>query len=84
MEIKPYEKFRFENNEVGMDDVSIMYLQRSDCTESEDDAQSITVSCRNNGVARFINIKTENWSLENAEEMIALLKDFEKRAGLCD
>jgi len=84
MEIKPYENFHFEDNEVGIDDVSITYLQRSDCTEGEDDTQSITISCRNNGVARFLNIKTENWSLENAEEMLALLKDFEKRAGLCD
>jgi len=84
MEIKPYENFHFEDNEVGIDDVSITYLQGSDCTENEDDTQSITISCRNNGVARFLNIKTENWSLENAEEMLALLKDFEKRAGLCD
>lgn len=84
MEIKSYENFHFEDNEVGIDDVSITYLQRSDCTENEDDTQSITISCRNNGVARFLNIKTENWSLENAEEMLALLKDFEKRAGLCD
>lgn len=84
MEIKPYENFHFEDNEVGIDDVSITYLQSSDCTENEDNVQSITISCRNNGVARFLNIKTENWSLENAEEMLALLKDFEKRAGLCD
>lgn len=84
MEIKPYENFHFEDNEVGIDDVSITYLQGSDCTENEDDTQSITISCRNNGVARFLNIKTENWSLESAEEMLALLKDFEKRAGLCD
>jgi len=84
MEIKPYENFHFEDNEVGLDDVSITYLQNSDCTESGDDVQSITISCRNNGTARFLNIKTENWSLENAEEMLALLKDFEKRAGLCD
>ena len=84
MEIKSYENFKFEDNEVGIDDVSITYLQGSDCTENEDDTQSITISCRNNGVARFLNIKTENWSLENAEEILALLKDFEKRAGLCD
>ena len=84
MEIKPYENFHFEDNEVGIDDVSITYLQGSDCTENEDETQSITISCRNNGVARFLNIKTENWSLENTEEMLAILKDFEKRAGLCD
>lgn len=84
MEIKSYEDFKFEDNKIGIDDVSITYLQNSDCTENEDNVQSITISCRNNGVARFLNIKTENWSLENAEEMLALLKDFEKRAGLCD
>lgn len=84
MEIKSYEDFKFEDNKIGIDDVSITYLQNSDCTESEDNVQSITISCRNNGVTRFLNIKTENWSLENAEEMLVLLKDFEKRAGLCD
>lgn len=84
MEIKSYEDFKFEDNKIGIDDVSITYLQNSDCTENQDDVQSITISCRNNGVARFLNIKTENWSLENVEEMLALLKDFEKRAGLCD
>lgn len=84
MEIKSYENFKFEDNKIGIDDVSITYLQNSDCTESKDETQSITISCRNNGVTRFLNIKTENWSLENAEEMLALLKDFEKRAELCD
>ena len=84
MEIKPYENFHFEDDEVGIDDVSITYLQNSDCTENRDDVQSITISCRNNSTARFLNIETENWSLENAEEMLALLKDFEKRAELCD
>lgn len=84
MEIKSYEDFKFEDNKIGIDDVSITYLQNSDCTENQDDVQSITISCRNNGAARFLNIKTENWSLENIDEMVALLKDFEKRAELCD
>ena len=84
MEIKSYEDFKFEDNKIGIDDVSITYLQNSDCTENGDDVQSITISCRNNGTARFLNIKTENWSLGDAEEILALLKDFEKRAGLCD
>lgn len=83
MEIKSYEDFKFEDELVGVDDVSITYLQNSDCTEEDENAQSIIISTRNNGVGRFINIKTENWSFNDVDELIKLIEDFKKRAGLC-
>lgn len=83
MEIKAYEDFKFEDGHIGIDDVSITYLQNSDCTEEDENVQSITISTRNNGVGRFINIKTENWSFDDVDELIKLIEDFKKRAGLC-
>ena len=83
MEIKAYEDFKFEEEFVGIDDISITYLQNSDCTEEDENVQSITISTRNNGISRFINIKTENWSFDDINELEELIKDFKQRAGLC-
>ena len=83
MEIKAYEGFKFEDEFVGIDDVSVTYLQNSDCTEEDENVQSITISTRNNGIGRFINIKTENWSIGDISELEELIKDFKQRAGLC-
>lgn len=81
--IKNYEDFKFEDGHIGIDDVSITYLQNSDCTEEDENVQSITISTRNNGVGRFVNIKTENWSFDDINELEELIKDFKQRAGLC-
>ena len=83
MEIKVYEDFKFEDGHIGIDDVSITYLQNSDCTEEDENVQSITISTRNNGIGRFVNIKTENWSFDDINELEDLIKDFKQRAGLC-
>ncbi len=85
MEIKAYEDFQFEDGHIGIDDVSITYLQNSDCSgkDGEDSVQSITMSTRNNGCARFINIKTDSWSISDVNEIVNLIEDFKKRAELC-
>lgn len=85
MEIKAYEDFQFEDELVGIDDVSITYLQNSDCSgeDGKETVQSITMSTRNNGCARFINIKTDSWSINDVDELVKLIKDFKKRAELC-
>lgn len=83
--IKNYEDFKFEDGHIGVDDVSITYLQNSDCSgeDGEEEVQSITISTRNNGVSRFVNIKTESWSFDDIDELKKLIKDFKQRAGLC-
>ena len=85
MEIKAYEDFQFEDKLVGVDDVSITYLQNSDCSgeDGKENVQSITMSTRNNGCSRFINIKTNSWSINDVDELIKLVEDFKKRAELC-
>lgn len=84
MEIKPYENYHFDDEIVGIDDVSVTYLQNSDCTgeDGKEDVQSITISTRNNACARFINIKTDSWSISDIDELIKLIKDFKRRSGL--
>ena len=87
MKVKPIETYwdDIEENEkemnVGIDEIAINYVQNGDCTET-DDVQQITISARNNGLARFINIKTDSWSIESEEELINLIQDFKKRAEL--
>lgn len=85
MEIKAYEDFKFEDGHIGIDNVAITYLQNSDCSgeDGEENVQSITISTRNNAVARFINIKTNSWSISDADELVKLIEDFKKRAELC-
>ena len=84
--IKEYENIDFtadsKNDGVYVDDVTVTYCQPGDCTEDDDIVQTLILSTRNNGMARFINIKTDNWSVENAEELKNIITDFEKRAGL--
>lgn len=79
--IKPFEKMNYGDSEVCINDCSIQYVQASDCTE-DDGAQSITISSRNNGVGRFLNIKTgeEGWSFDNIESLKILIDDFLKRS----
>lgn len=83
--ILPIEKINYKDWEIGVDDVSVTYVQASDCTE-EDGAQSITISTRNNGIARFLNIKTgeEGWSINNVQDLEKLIKDFKRRASYND
>ena len=75
-------EFNYKPQQIGIDDVSIQYVQAGDCTESEDNVQTITISSRNNGVGRFLNIKTDGWSFDNIDELTEIINDFKQRA-LC-
>ena len=80
----PFEEMKYGDYEVAVDDVSVQYVQASDCTEEEDGTQTITISTRNNGVSRFLHLKTgsEGWSFSDIEELEALIEDFKKRCYL--
>ena len=83
MEITPFEHMDFTDDTVCIDECSIDYVQSNDCAE-EDGAQALTISCRNNGVGRFINIKTgpEGWSINSTDDLVKLIEDFKKRASM--
>ena len=84
--IKTFEEvdFRKDDWEQYVDEVSVTYYQPNDCTESDEEGQSITLSARNNGMGRFINIKTENWSIDGVKALERLIEDFCIRAGIKD
>ena len=71
-----------EKDEVLLDEIICKYLQDADCTEDKDEPQEIILSSRDGGGGKFINIKTESWSITGdnfEEEIIPLLNDFKKR-----
>lgn len=72
-----------EDEQILLAEATIKYWQNPDCTEDrEADPQEIVVSTRDNGVAKFLNIKTENWSISDIEDLEFLIKDFKKRINL--
>ena len=71
-----------KNDQVLLAEITCKYWQNPDCTEDDEaDPQEIIISSRDNGIAKFINIKTENWSINGnlEEDLIPLLEDFKHR-----
>ena len=80
MEIRDNWKVEDNSSEyVVIGESSISYCQNGDCTEDFDDIQTITISTRDNGVSKFLNIKTDNWSISDVDDLVALLEDAKKR-----
>jgi len=70
------------DNQVLLDEAVITYVQNPDCTEDRDgDWQSLTLSIRDNGIDKFLNMKTDNWSFDNIEMLSVVIDDFCKRIG---
>ena len=71
----------YEGETILLEEMICTYLQEPDCTESRDDEpQSITISSRDGGGGKFINIKTDNWSVDtDLESLTVVLEDFKKR-----
>lgn len=70
------------DNQVLLDEAVITYVQNPDCTEDRDaDWQSLTLSIRDNGMDKFLNMKTNNWSFDNIEMLSVVIDDFCKRIG---
>ena len=91
LNIVPYEEATLnENGEwndetVVIDEVSIEYLQNTDCSgnDGNEEVQALKITARNNGVERFLNIKTDSWSIDSADELKAIIEDFKHRSGIC-
>ncbi len=82
MKIVSFEEGKFKDDEVVFDDISIKYTQNADCTEDDGTYQELDITSRNNGTARFINIKTEGWSIDNPNDLVDIINDFCKRADI--
>lgn len=71
------------DGQILLDSVTCTYLQGADCTENrEDDTQELTLSTRDGGGGKFINIKTDSWSINSPEEFLTILNDFKNRCGI--
>lgn len=71
------------DGQILLDSVTCTYLQEADCTENrEDDTQELTLSTRDGGGGKFINIKTDSWSINSPEEFLTILNDFKNRCGI--
>lgn len=90
LNIVPYEEATLnENGEwndetVVINEVSIEYLQNADCSgdDGNEDVQALKITARNNGVERFLNIKTDSWSIDSADELKTIIEDFKHRSGI--
>ena len=88
--IVPYEEAtlnengKWEEGTVVIDDISIKYLQNSDSSgdDGDEEVQELTLTARNNGIARFINIKTDSWSIDGVDELKSIIEDFKHRSGI--
>jgi len=80
MEIKPVGVFQYKDDEIGVDEVRVKYLNNGDCVDSE--VQALEIFTENTGVDRFMVLKTERWAISDIDELILVLEDFKKRAGL--
>ena len=68
--------------QVLLDEITCKYVQNPDNTEDQDSVQEIVISSRDGGGGKFINFKTESWSItgDNFEkELIPLFEDFKAR-----
>ena len=88
--VVPYEEATLNENgkwndgTVVIDDISIKYLQNSDSSgdDGDEEVQELTLTARNNGIARFVNIKTDSWSIDSADELKAIIEDFTHRSDI--
>ena len=90
LNIVPYEEATLnENGEwndetVVINEVSIEYLQNTDCSgdDGNEEVQALKITARNNGVERFLNIKTDSWSIDGVDELKTIIEDFKHRSGI--
>lgn len=88
--IVPYEEAslnkdgKWDDETVVIDEVSIEYLQNTDCSgnDGNEEVQALKITARNNGVERFLNIKTDSWSIDSVDELKTIIEDFEHRSGI--
>ena len=88
--VVPYEEAtlnengKWEEGTVVIDDISIKYLQNSDSSgdDGDEEVQELTLTARNNGIARFINVKTDSWSIDSVDELKSIIEDFKHRSGI--
>lgn len=65
-----------EGNEIKLESITCVYIQEADCTEDRDVDQTLTISTRDGGSGKFINIQTSSWSINDVDELVELINSF--------
>lgn len=68
-----------KEDEILLDEITVTYYQNSDCTESKEEGQTITLSTRDGGGGKFIHVKTNGWSISDENELSELIKNFRSK-----
>jgi len=69
-----------KGDEILLDSITCTYTQEVDCTEDRDEyCQEIVISTRDGGGGKFLNIKTDSWSISDENDIIYLINDFKAR-----
>lgn len=80
----------FERGEiVGIEKMSITYTQSADTNSDHDEFQELTIETDTacaptlndalNEESYYFNVKTDKWSINNADELAMLIEDFKMR-----
>lgn len=73
-------KYDWNGEDIFLDEVSMKYIQAPDCTENKDkDEQELIITTRDGGGGKFLNLKTNNWSISGLEDLKLVIEDFNKR-----
>ena len=69
-----------DKDQVLLAEITMKYWQNPDCTEGKNgDPQEIVISTRDNGVAKFLNLRTDNWSFCDTDDLEYIINDFKNR-----
>lgn len=75
-----------DDTQVLLDSITCTYIQNPDNTESrgndDDVCQELILSTRDGGGGKYINIKTNSWSINSPEDFLTILNDFKNRCGI--
>ena len=75
-----------DDTQVLLDSTTCTYIQNPDNTESrgndDDVCQELILSTRDGGGGKYINIKTNSWSIDSSEDFLTILNDFKNRCGI--
>ena len=80
--ITDYNEFDWDGEDILLEEASIKYIQSPDCTESrDDDPHELIITTRDGGGGKFLNLKTDNWSISGIKDLELVIDDFNKRIG---
>ena len=66
-----------DKNQITAAKVTVEYMQEPDSNSS--DLQTLEISTEDAGAGTYYVLKSDRWAFDNMEELINVLKDFEKR-----